>query len=646
MKKSLLLCFASALILHAACASDLMLWYTGPAKRAMTEALPIGNGMMGGLVFGGTDTERVVLNESSLWTGEEISTDDYKKMGAYQTVGDLSIELPAHREVSDYRRDLDIGDAVAHVSYKAGPVTYKREYFCSHPDGVMVVRLTADKPGSYSGTVLLKDAHEAQVVAGKNRLTAAGALPNGLKYETQLIVVNEGGSVEAKGQAIELKNCNSVTLCVAIGTDYIFDYQKKYRGEAPHARVTQLVQKAATKSYDALKAGHVKEFQSFFNRVALDLGRSSAEQVAMPTDARKVKAVETFDPQLEELLFQHGRYLLISCSRPGGLPANLQGLWNDSNNPPWHSDYHANINIQMNYWPAEATNLGEFHTPLFDLVRSQLEPWRRATAESKNFNTSSGPTKRGWAVRTSHGIHGDMAWKWDNTANAWYCQHFWEHYAFGGDKEYLRKVAYPVMKEVCQFWEDHLKKLPDGRLVVPNAWSPEHGPTEDGVSYSQEIVWDLFNNYVDACDALGIDKEYRAKVAMMRDQLATPGIGSWGQLLEWMEEKRIRSIPNSTRRRIITGTRRICSRCIRAGKSASQRLRIWQPPRRNRSTRAASMRAATCANGRSHGAPRSTRVCTTARVRTRWCGSCSRTGTRASTCSDFIHPCRSTATSA
>jgi len=176
--------------------------------------------------------------------------------------------------------------------------------------------------------------------------------------------------------------------------------------------------------------------------------------------------------------------------------------------------------------------------PLFDLVDSQLPAWRKATAASRDFETNTGSmTARGFAIRTSHNIMGGMGWKWDKTANAWYCHHFWEHYAFGMDKKYLRDVAYPVMKETCEFWEDHLKALPDGRLVVPDAWSPEHGPTEDGVSYAQEIVWDLFDNYVDASDALGMDKEYRDKIAAMRDKLATPGIGSWGQLLEWMTEK-------------------------------------------------------------------------------------------------------------
>ncbi len=520
-------------------ASDLVLWYQHPATHPMNEALPIGNGRIGGLVTGGTACEKVILNEDSLWTGGDNPDGNDNTMGSYQVLGGVLIHLPGHENVTDYRRDLDIGDSLAHVSYSVAGVKFSREFFCSHADGVLVVHLAAGKPGSYSGSIELADSHGAQIVLKKNRFTGAGALNNGLKYETQLIAVNHGGSLRANDSALAFTNCDSLTLVIAAGTDYAMDCAKNYRGEDPHARVSREVEKAAAKNYDDLKAAHEKDFHSLFGRVALDLGKSSAEQMALPGDQRKVKAVGTVDPGLEQLLFQYGRYLLISCSRPGGLPANLQGLWNDNNQPPWHSDYHANINVEMNYWPAEPANLAECARPFFDLVGSQLPAWRKATAAANEFKIPGGdPAQRGFAIRTSHNIYGGMGWKWDNTANAWYGQHFWEHYAFGGDKNYLQQTAYPYLKEVCEFWEDHLKTLPDGRLVVPNAWSPEHGPTEDGVSYSQEIVWDLFNNYVEAGDALGVDKNYRIKIAMMRDRLATPGIGSWGQLLEWMTEKR------------------------------------------------------------------------------------------------------------
>jgi alpha-L-fucosidase 2 len=562
MKKILLGACIGINAAFAAFASDLVLWYSQPVggqtevpltsgkgqpvvgmgggkgSHFMNEALAIGNGSLGGMIAGGTARERIVLNEDSLWTGDENPSGNYDTMGAYQCLGDLLINLPGHGSVANYRRDLDIGDALAHVSYEAGGVKYSREYFCSHADGVLVVRLTADKPGSYTGSVELNDAHGAETIAYKSHLTNYGALTNGLKYEVRLNASNDGGTLQTNGATLAFTNCDSLTLIVAAGTDYAPDYTNHYRGEDPRTRVIKQARRAMAKSYESLKSAHENDFHSLFNRVTLNLGKSSAGQLALPTDERKVKAAATVDPQLEELLFQYGRYLLIACSRPGGLPANLQGLWNDSNNPPWHSDYHANINIQMNYWLAEPANLAECAQPLFDLVDSQLPAWRQATAAAPEFKTANGEfARRGFAIRTSHNIFGGMGWKWDNTANAWYGQHYWEHYAFGGDQNFLRQTAYPYLKETCEFWEDHLKSLPDGRLVVPNAWSPEHGPTEDGVSYSQEIVWDLFNNYVEAADALGVDKDYRDKIAAMRDHLAAPGIGSWGQLLEWLTEK-------------------------------------------------------------------------------------------------------------
>jgi alpha-L-fucosidase 2 len=354
-----------------------------------------------------------------------------------------------------------------------------------------VVRWTADKP--FRGRVELKGAR-GETVDG---LQFAGQLGNGMRYAAQ---------------AQTLTRPNEIVVLLAAGTDYAMDFANGYRGEMRPLDFP-------AKSYDALKTEHVKDFQSLFNRVALDLGPGND---SLPTDKRKLQP----DAALSALLFQYGRYLLISCSRPGSLPANLQGLWNDSNTPPWHSDYHSNINVEMNYWPAEVANLPECHLPFFDLVRSQIPAWRKVSG-----------AKRGFAIRTSHNITGGMGWKWDKTANAWYCQHFWEHYAFGRDTNFLREVAYPVMKETVEYWEDHLQALPDGRLVVPNGWSPEHGPEEDGVSYNQQIVWDLFSNYVEAADALGVDKDYRDRVAGMRDKLVGPQIGKWGQLQEWMTDR-------------------------------------------------------------------------------------------------------------
>ncbi|NCD72460.1 glycoside hydrolase family 95 protein [Mucilaginibacter agri] len=521
--------------------SKLTLWYNAPAKiegegkeaTAMNETLPIGTSKIGALIFGGTAREQLVLNDQSLWTGDE------KDEGSYQTLANLFINLSGHQKADSYRRDLNLANATAHVNYSVNGTSYTREYFASKPAQLIVVHLSANKPGAYTGNLELNDMHEAKTISNQEReLTASGTLSNGLKYETRLRILNTGGSVKAEGGKLIFNKCNSLIILVAAGTNYIFDYSKSYHGGAPDITLEKRIEAATLRSYSSLKAEHIKDFSSLFNRVSLDLGTSSKEQRDKPIDLRKSDAATSTDSEMETLLFQYGRYLLISCSRPGGLPANLQGLWNDSNNAAWGSDYHDNINVEMNYWPAESANISECAIPFFDLIKSQLIPWRKATTAAPELNTLAGqPTTRGFALRTSHNIFGHTDWKWDKTANAWYCQILWEHYAFGQDKNYLKTVAYPIMKETCEFWEDHLKSLPDGRLVVPEGWSPEHGPTEDGVSYNQQIVWDLFNNYVEATAALGIDQAYGVKIAAMRDQLLGPKIGKWGQLQEWMEDK-------------------------------------------------------------------------------------------------------------
>jgi len=520
-----------------------VLWYRAPAQNWEKQALPIGNGRLGGMIFGGVEKEQIQLNEDSLWTGDENPSGNYGSMGAYQTLGALHIELAGQGEFQDYRRQLDIREAVAGVSYSTGGVRYRREYFSSHPDQVLVVRLAADKPGAYSGKIRLTDGHGHQIAAQQNRLTASGKLGNGLMYETRIVVLNRGGSVKSHAGAVGFTGADSLTILLAAGTDYLADYDKGWRQDHPRKRLTKQLEAAAGKSYETLRSTHVKDYQGLFHRVDLDVGRTEAEIATLPTNERLAayrRGVK--DPELESLFFQFGRYLLISSSRPGCLPANLQGIWNQSNKPPWHSDYHTNINIQMNYWPAEPTNLAECHQPLIDMIEQLRVPSRKATLAAGEFGNV-----RGWTVRTSHNIFGGHGWRWNKPGSAWYCQHLWEHFAFGQDKDYLKNRAYPILKEVCQFWEDALKELPDGKLVVANGWSPEHGPTEDGCSYDQEIVWDIFTNYVDAAAALDVDKPYREKVAGLRDRLLVPKIGKWGQLQEWVED---RDNPNDHHRHV------------------------------------------------------------------------------------------------
>ena len=438
---------------------------------------------------------------------------------------------------TDYRRELDVQHAIARTSFTLDGVHHVREVFASHPAQVLVMRWSADKAAAISGVIGLQGAHGETSLTRGNTLEFSGTLNNGLRYGTLARVIARGGSVRVVGDALQLDKCDDAVILLASGTDYAMDYAHDYRGAMQPLQ--QQIDAAAKLSYDQLKAGHLKDYASLFGRVRADFGASSSQQRQLPTDERREQAFSKTDPELENLLFQYGRYLMISCSRPGALPTNLQGLWNDTNDPAWHADYHTNINVEMNYWPVETTNLSETHLPFLELIRSQLPAWRKDTAASGDWKMPTGePMTRGWALRVSHNPMGGMGWDWDKTANAWYCQHLWEHYAFGGDKKYLREFAYPIIKETVQFWRDHLKTLPDGRLVVPDGWSPEHGPHEDGVSYNQQIVWDLFTNYRRGRQSFEtLIKITPRKLLAMRDNLVGPQIGRWGQLQEWMEDR-------------------------------------------------------------------------------------------------------------
>lgn len=577
---------------------DLLLHYREPAPDTAEgwerQALPIGNGRLGAMLFGHPSHERLQFNDITLWTG------DAKVMGAYQPFGDVRLTLDDHDgERLAYQRSLHIGRALHHVSYRQGGLTHEREAFASHPAQVIVMRLTAQKPGLYSGTVRLGDRHGARISVVGNRLHADGTLAgwspprapgdtgppaprsrNALRYASQLQLLHEGGSVEREGDALRFKHCTSVTLILGAGTSYVADAARGFDGDAPLARVTAQVDAAAARPYEQLRAEHEADHRRLFDRVELDLGASPPAAKGLPTDQRLAAYTRAGnDPELEALYAQYGRYLLIASSRDS-LPANLQGLWNDSLTPPWNSDYHTNINLQMNYWPAEPANLSELAQPLFGFVQSLLPEYRRTVADTAElarrgklppeivpwgetfkpppvtFRKRDGRTVRGWTVRTESNPFGALGYLWNQTGNAWYALHFWEHYAFTQDERFLREVAWPLMKEVCHYWQDTLKVVPrgphKGRLVAPNGWSPEHGPSEDGVSYDQQIIWDLFNNTVEAADVLGIEREFRDEIARLRDQLAGPQVGSWGQLLEWLDEKKhpVLDTPNDTHRHV------------------------------------------------------------------------------------------------
>jgi alpha-L-fucosidase 2 len=375
----------------------------------------------------------------------------------------------------------------------------------------------------------LVDAHGASSAKRGNGLLVQGTLENGLAYETEVEVIAKGGRVSRHQGAIQLEHADNFILIVGAGTSYAPDRSRGWRGDAPEERVDRQVKAAAAASYSTLKSAHIADYERLFQGVALDLGE--AGQAAYPTDERLARYGQgAADAALEALFFQYGRYLLISSSRPGGLPANLQGLWNNSNHPPWRSDYHSNINVQMNYWPAEVTNLSECARPFFDYVNS-LRGVRRDATRAQYGNV------RGWTVQTENNIFGAGSYLWNPPGSAWYARHFWEHYEFTQDLVFLRDSAYPVLREVAQFWEDHLTARDGGALVTPDGWSPEHGPHEAGVTYDQEVVWDLFTNYLDAAAVLGVDSEFRTKVAAMRERLLKPKVGAWGQLQEWPEDR-------------------------------------------------------------------------------------------------------------
>jgi alpha-L-fucosidase 2 len=508
------------------------IWDNKPAKTWMTDAYPIGNGRIGGMVFGGINQEHIQLNDNTLWTGNETDR------GMYQTLGNLFINFGDGDDkdiLADYRRELDINRAVNTISYTKDGIKYKREYFCSFPDKVMVLRFTADKKEAFNGILRLADAHGDQPTVSGNKLLFAGKLSNGMLYQATALVKLDGGKVSAQddptgGSQLKIENADVVTILFAAATDFNNDRKTNWRGEAPGTKIDKILKAASAKPYTALLNDHVADYQKLFGRVHLNVGKTPAAVSALPTPQRLMGYKKAFDPELEMLIFQYGRYLLISSSRKGGLPANLQGLWNETNNPPWGSDYHTNINIQMNYWLAEPTNLSECAVPYLDHIN--------AIREIRKINTQKEyPGVRGWTLRTESNPFGGESYLWNPPASAWYAQALWEHYAFTKDAKYLKDLAYPILKEICEFWDDHLKHRPDGTLVSPMGWSPEHGPTEDGVTYDQMIVYDLFTNYIESADALGVDKSYRDHIADLKDHLLKPKIGKWGQLQEWETDR-------------------------------------------------------------------------------------------------------------
>lgn len=579
--------------------TNLKLWYRQPAAQ-WVEALPVGNGRLGAMVFGGLVTERLQLNEDTLWSGpaatwntpdaqaalpavrEAIFAGDYVEadrrakalQGAftqsYQPLGDLHLRFAHGDKATAYVRDLDLDSATATTQYTVDGATYTRTVFASTPAQAIVMHLTCDQPGKLTFTARLSSQLRYGVsAADQTTLVLTGKCPAhvepsyrrvetaviyaeaengpGLHFAAALTAVAHGGAVQTDETGLHVTNADAVTLYLTAASGFMGFDQIPGRASAEVAATVQAaLRTVAGNPYAELVAAHLADHQALFRRVALDLGVTAA--ASLPTDERIRAFQQDNDPHLLTLLFQYGRYLLITSSRPGTQPANLQGIWNDMIRPPWSSNYTININTQMNYWPAESTNLAECHQPLLDFI-SELSI---NGAETARVNYGC----RGWTAHHNSDFWrhtgqvgaygtGDPVWACWPMGGAWLCQHLWEHYAFGGDTAYLRTQAYPVMKSAAQFCLDWLMEDGQGHLITAPSTSPEnkfttpdgqHAAVSAASTMDMAIIWDLFTNCLEAAETLGVDAELRTELAAARDRLYPFQIGQHGQLQEWWQD--------------------------------------------------------------------------------------------------------------
>jgi len=573
------LCASSAAGAAEAANQPVTLWYTRPAK-AWTEALAIGNGRLGGMVFGGSAKERIQFNDDTLWSGapHDYSHDgaakhlptlrkllfegkqrEAQQLGmkefmsvplrqmAYQPFGDLYLSFPGHEKPDDYRRELDLRSAVAAVRYKVNGVTFRREVISSFPDQAIVVRVTADKKGAVRFTATLTSPQpdkpatvaEGKVLVLRGRIKPEGhpagrkGIVNAMTYEARLLVEAEGGAVKVTDDGVEVSGADAATIKLVAATNH-----KSYDDLSadPKARCVKALAAIASKGYDAIRTAHVADHRKLFDRVTLEL--PATDSSSKPTDERIAGFREGKDPQLAALYFQFGRYLMIASSRPGTQPANLQGIWNDKVRPPWESKWTVNINTEMNYWPVELCNLSECHDPLFDMLDDLAVTG--AKVAKAHYNA------RGWVLHhntdlwrgaapinaSNHGI-----WV---TGGAWLATHLWERYLFTGDKEFLAKRAYPLLKGASLFFADTLVEDPrdeDKHLISGPSNSPEQGGLVMGPTMDHQIIRHLLAACIEAGRILGIDEDLRKELTAIRKRIAPNRIGKHGQLQEWIEDK-------------------------------------------------------------------------------------------------------------
>ena len=561
---------------------DLRLWYTQAATDWMQEALPIGNGYLAAMFFGGAAEERIQFNEESLWSGgkgewaaynggnrpgaheylpqvrqllqdgkyeeahalarqeltgvikENKGDSRWVGYGAYQSFGELYIRPAIQDTITRYRRELDLKKAVGKVRFKAGEVQHRRTYFASYPKRALVFHFENDAAEGVAYEIELSSLHqERKVRLEGDELIMRGTLSNnGMAFESRMKIDAHGAQVSYDQGLVKIEATQKLDLYLTAATDYLNEYPR-YQGRDFEKLNQETMTELAAANYDQLLTEHIEDYQGLFSRVTLNL--KDSDNSGLPTDERLQayqQGVE--DPALEALYFQYGRYLLISSSRPGSLPANLQGKWNHINNPPWASDYHANINIQMIYWPAEVTNLSEVHEPLIEYIDRLRAPGRQS---AKDFFNA-----RGWIVNTMNNTFGftapgwDFPWGFFPAGAAWYGQHVWQHYEYNPDDDYLRNKAYPILKEAALFWLDYLTEDETGQLVSSPSYSPEHGGISTGAYMDIQIVWDLFTNTIQALDILRIEPDFKAELISAKEKLLPLRIGRLWQLQEWKED--------------------------------------------------------------------------------------------------------------
>lgn len=556
--------------------NDLKLWYTQPAGTVWESALPIGNGRLGAMVYGNVTKEIVQLNEHTVWSGSPHRNDNPDALGSlneirqlifdgkhkeaenlanktiisktshgqkFEPVGSLHFDFSNHNDFTNYRRELDLEKAITTTSYEVDGVTYTREAFASLTDGVIAIRLSSNKNGSINTTAFLSTPQpRASIVTSGNDLIITGTttdhegIKGGVRFKGIARVVVDGGAVSATDSSIVASNANSLTVYISMATNF-----KRYDDISGNENdaAAELLQKIVSKSYEQLREDHIKKYQQFFNRVSLDLGKSDAAK--LPTNERLKLFRQQSDPAFAALYFQFGRYLLISSSQPGGQPANLQGIWNHRMNPPWDSKYTININAEMNYWPAEKTNLSELHEPFLRMVRELSEAGRETAKVMYGA--------RGWMAH-----HNTDIWRATGAVDAafwgcwsggggWTSQHLWEHYLYNGDKRFLESI-YPILVEAAKFYVDYLVKHPNNKwLIVNPGMSPENAPQahggsslDAGVTMDNQIVFDVFSNAIRAAEILSKDKAFADTLRQMRSQIPPMHIGRHGQLQEWLDD--------------------------------------------------------------------------------------------------------------